>query len=107
MSVPDVGLSSLLGWTVLDSLYVFNGTLFVVTSDPDSIPEKKLLTSTGYGLYVTDGDKAERAKRAPTDQDIQVISPEQAQVIFNVNSASLLDGVSFLVTDPKQFLRHY
>lgn len=89
---------------MLDSLYIFNGTIFVVTSDPQSIPERKLLTSSGYEIW---NGPVERAKRLPSDQDIQVVTPEQAQQIFKRNSATLLDGASFLVTDPKQFINHY
>lgn len=100
----DADLSSILGWTILDSLYIFNGTMYIVTSNPDSIPARKSLTSSGIEFYNGPG---EPEKRLPTDKDIQIVSPEQARLIFNVNSASLLDGVSFLVTDPKQFISHY
>lgn len=42
----------------------------------------------------------------PTDQDLQVITPQQARDIFGPG-AGRLDGVTFMQTDPEQFLAHY
>ncbi|KAL5536741.1 hypothetical protein ACEPAF_564 [Sanghuangporus sanghuang] len=92
------------GWTALDKLYVFNGTMFVVTSTPEEIPEPKLLTSSGYEIF---NGPVERAKRKPSEKDIRIVTPEEARVIFGTQSAIRLDGVSFMNTDPKQFIKHY
>ncbi|THH05519.1 hypothetical protein EW145_g4737 [Phellinidium pouzarii] len=92
------------GWTVFDRLYLFEGTIFIVTSTPEAIPERKLITSSGYDIF---NEPEEIRKRLPSDKDIRVVTPAEAQRIFNTHSASHIDGASFLVTDPKQFITHY
>lgn len=43
------------GWTLFDNLYMFNGTLLVVSDeDRDSFPEKNMITSTGKKTTLTD-----------------------------------------------------
>jgi len=42
----------------------------------------------------------------PTDRELQVISPKRAREIFGPG-ASRLDGVTFMLTEPKQFMHHY
>lgn len=83
-----------------------NGTIFIITSDPKAIPKLRLITSSGYEIW---NGAVERAKRIPSDKDIQIISPEKAQLMFGSErrSATRIDGVNFLVTDPKQFITHY
>lgn len=88
----------------MDKLYLFNGTIFVITSKPKDFPELKLLTSSGYEVY---NGAVERAKRLPSDKDIRLVSPEEATRVFGTRSAIRLDGVSFMNTDPKQFISHY
>ena len=78
------------GWTVFDNLYLFNGTVFVVTDEPKNIPDRMLLTSTGHPIHNGPDDVA---KRTPTDKDIQIISPEKASQLFG-SYASRMDGVS-------------
>ncbi|THH08866.1 hypothetical protein EW145_g2425 [Phellinidium pouzarii] len=92
------------GWTIFDKLYAMNGTLFIVTSFPDIIPERKLLTSSGYEVF---NGEEEKRKRLPSDKDIQVISPKEAQRLFGTHEATHFDGVSFFVNDPRQFIAHY
>lgn len=92
------------GWTIFDRLYIFKGTIYVVTSKPETIPERKLITSSGYEIY---NELEEILKRLPTDKDIRIVKPAEAQRIFNTHTASRLTGASFLVTDPKQFVAHY
>ncbi|KAH8116523.1 hypothetical protein DFH11DRAFT_1506336, partial [Phellopilus nigrolimitatus] len=92
------------GWTVLDNLYVFGGTIFVVSSKPEDIPHPRYLTSSGYNIQ---NEPEEVRKRLPSDKDIRIVTPHEAQRIFNTHAASQLDGASFLVTDPKQFITHY
>lgn len=41
-----------LGFTMFDNLYSFNNTLFVVTSDPSSVPKPSLILSAGLPLSV-------------------------------------------------------
>ena len=81
-----------------------NGTMFVVSDAPALWPERRLMTSSGYGTYP---GPEEAAKRMPSDKDMQIITPERAQELFGTTSATNLDGVTFHVNDPKQFLSHY
>lgn len=40
------------GWTLFDNLYMFNGTLLVVSDEEESsFPEKRMITSTGKHNY--------------------------------------------------------
>jgi hypothetical protein len=39
------------GWTIFDSMYLFNGTWFLVTDNPSSIPLLRLMTSTGKEIW--------------------------------------------------------
>ena len=52
------------------------------------------------------GHRKEQEANIPTDRHFQVISPKQARNIFGPG-AGRLDGVTFMQTDPKQFLHHY
>jgi len=79
-----------IGWTIFDRLYLFNGTVFVVTDEPKKIPDRMLLTSTGYPIKNGPEDVA---KRTPTDEDMQIISPERAAELFG-SYASRMDGTS-------------
>lgn len=81
-----------------------NGTLFIVTSDPESWPKREAMTSSGYKKYP---GAEEAAKRKPTDKDMQILTPEAAQDLFRTDHATRLDGVSFHINDPDQFLAHY
>lgn len=94
------------GWTIFENLYTYNGTVFVVTSDPMSFPARKMMISSGYGIY--NGDEEYR-RRAPTDSDMQIVTPAEAQAIWgrDTRSATNLDGTSFICNDPVQFITHY
>jgi hypothetical protein len=52
------------------------------------------------------GHRKTKEANMPTDRDLQVISPKQARDIFGLG-AGRLDGVTFMQTDPMQFLHHY
>ena len=78
-------ITKTLGWTVFDKLYVLNGTIFVVTSSPEAIPETKFLTSSGYDIR---GGEEEVRKRLPTDKDIRIITPDDAQRLFGAQVQS-------------------
>ncbi|KAI6163429.1 hypothetical protein EDD17DRAFT_496283 [Pisolithus thermaeus] len=91
------------GWTIFDNLYVMNGTVFVVTDKPETIPPRKLLTSTG--IEIKNGPVMEAA-RVPTDREMRIISVAEARELFG-SGASLVDGVTWIVDDPPQFIPHY
>ncbi|KAL5492147.1 hypothetical protein ACEPAI_3594 [Sanghuangporus weigelae] len=111
------------GWTIFDRLYIYNGTIYIVTSSPESIPGLMYITSSGYDMH---NGREEVLKRRPTDKDIRVVSPSEAQHLFSpppqknqkqqgssssssssTNSIPRLSGVSFLNTDSTQFIAHY
>ncbi|KAI4517334.1 hypothetical protein K525DRAFT_211140 [Schizophyllum commune Loenen D] len=91
------------GWTVLDKLYIKNGTMYIVSDNRASIPDVKEVMSKG--IFVKNGPEEER-KRLPTSEDIQVISTREAKRLFGT-SAQIIDGVTWLVNDPPQFITHY
>ncbi|KIJ51221.1 hypothetical protein M422DRAFT_26647 [Sphaerobolus stellatus SS14] len=91
------------GWTVFENLYLFNGTIYIVTNEPQNIPDRMLLTSSGAWIFNEPKDVAERT---PTDADMQIITPEKAKEVFG-SYAAWLDGTSFISTDPDQFVHHY
>ena len=78
------------GWTIFDNLYVMNGTVFVVTDAPETIPPRKTLTSTGIELK---GDPELVKARLPTDREMRIISPEDAIELFG-SGATLIDGIT-------------
>jgi len=91
------------GWTIIDRLYILNGTYFAVTDKPQDFPPIRLMVSSGYEVH---NGAEEVAKREPTDKDMQIISTKQAKALFG-RYANRLDGVTFLNNDPPQFIQHY
>lgn len=39
------------GWTIIDDLYLLNGTFYIVTDHPSSVPLLRLMTSTGNEIW--------------------------------------------------------
>lgn len=78
------------GWTIFDKLYVLNGTLYIVSDQPDNVPDTSKMYSKG--LFIENGAEAEAA-RLPTDEDMQIISSAQAKRLFGTG-AQRIDGVS-------------
>ncbi|KAF7307660.1 hypothetical protein MKEN_01125800 [Mycena kentingensis (nom. inval.)] len=85
------------GWSIFDRLYIYKGVVFIVTDRPETIPELSAIYSKGIDIEV--GEEAEMA-RLPDDGDIRIISTAGAKTLFG-SGAGLLDGVSFLVNDPR------
>ena len=78
------------GWTIFDNLFLLNGTVFVVSDDPESVPDRKTITSTG--ITIQNGPEA-IAARLPTDREFRVITVDEAQDLFGT-SADLVDGTT-------------
>ncbi|OCF34056.1 hypothetical protein I316_04403 [Kwoniella heveanensis BCC8398] len=91
------------GWTIFDQLYLFNGTWFIVTDNPSSIPLLRLMVSTGNEIW---NDEESIKGREPTEKDMRIIFPSEANKLWG-QSASLVSGATFLINDPPQFLDHY
>lgn len=64
--------------------------MFIVTDKPETFPEIRLITSSGYKVY---NGAEEVAKREPSDRDMQVISTKEAKKLFG-RFANRLDGVT-------------
>ena len=95
----------LIGWSIFERLYIFKGTIYIVTNTPEDVPELKYITSSGSEIW--NGEEWVR-KRLPSSSDIQVITPSQAQVLFGrINAASRVPGATFLATEAPQFIKHY
>ena len=89
--VPDtVVVAHVPGWTILDRLYALNGTLYVVTDDPASVPDRNFVISNA--LRIANGP-IEAAKRIPTDKELRIISTVDAKTLFG-SGADVLDGVT-------------
>lgn len=103
-SVPQTKIiSHVPGWTLLDKMYVLNGTVYIVTDQPDIVPDRKFITSTGADI----GNSREEVQaRLPTDRDMRIISPEEAKKLFGTG-ANRVEGLTWLANDPRQFITHY
>ena len=67
-----------------------NGTVYVVIDDPEFVPDRNTITSTGVNI----GNGAEAiAARLPTDREFRVIMPDEARELFGT-SADLVDGTT-------------
>jgi hypothetical protein len=74
------------GWTVFQNLYIFSGTIYIVTSRPETLPPTRFMISNGLDLVL-------REENEPTNKTLSIVSPEEAKNLFGT-SASLLDGLS-------------
>ncbi|THH27706.1 hypothetical protein EUX98_g6483 [Antrodiella citrinella] len=99
------------GWTVFRNLYMSNGTLFIVSSQPpSSFPHINLITSTGLAALNTPENIA---ARIPTAEDMDFITPQQALDRWGPvqpqtrNRVWTVAGNTWLINDPSQFLDHY
>jgi hypothetical protein len=96
------------GWTIFRNLYMADGTLFIVTSNPESFPSIDLITSTGLPALATPESIAERM---PTDREMAVITPQEAhqrwggQSMMEINNVFPVEGSTVrLLTLPSGFL---
>lgn len=87
---PEHTTYSVAGWTVFDRLYILKGVPYIVTDEPDSIPDISFIYSKA--LFIENGAEAE-ASRLPSKEDIHIVSTKEAKRIFGL-SAQKLDGVS-------------
>lgn len=79
---------------MFDRLYFKNGTFYIVTDNPEEVPDMKLVISSGIPL--TSGP-ADDLKRLPTEKDMKIINPDDAQKLFGTR-AERLDGVTVRCT---------
>lgn len=67
-----------------------NGTVFIVTDEPKTVPDRWLMISTG--VNIDNGKEAEEA-RIPSDKEMRIISKKEAKILFGAQ-AEILDGVT-------------
>jgi hypothetical protein len=91
MCVLDVRLlmlTLLRGWTIFDKMYIYNGTVYLVSDDPDTFPDRKFMTSSGAIIEDQVFDV-----RMPTDKDMRIISTSAARKLFGTG-ANRVQGVT-------------
>lgn len=66
------------GWTLFRNVYMSNGTIFIVADENGrkTFPEIRMMTSTGLEA---DSTPENGARREPTDENMRIISPEEAK----------------------------
>jgi hypothetical protein len=107
--VLDVRLSMLTllrGWTIFDKMYIYNGTVYLVSDEPETFPDRKFMTSSGV-IIETDPETA--PTRMPTDNDMRIISTSAARKLFGTG-ANRVQGVTVCAfttlpeTSPSRYL---
>ncbi|CAK5284375.1 unnamed protein product [Mycena citricolor] len=96
-------LSHAPGWTIIDKMYIFKGIVYVVSDDPNTVPNKEDMYSKGIEIFP--GKEAEDS-RLPDETDLRIITRAEAKSLFGTG-AGIVDGVTFFVNDHPQFIRHY
>ncbi|WVW80851.1 hypothetical protein I302_102841 [Kwoniella bestiolae CBS 10118] len=90
------------GWTVMERLYIYNGSFYAVTDDPTQWPELRMMTSTGLPA---NSDPGNSQAREPKGDEIIFISPFEAMKLWGPRVWKM-DGMTFLFNDG-QFIDHY
>ncbi|PFH53395.1 hypothetical protein AMATHDRAFT_79208 [Amanita thiersii Skay4041] len=91
------------GWTIFDRLYIYKGIVYIVSDEPNQVPDLQFVYSKAH--FIENGPEKEAA-RLPTDEDIRLINRKEARKLFG-KAAQILDGVTLFVNDPPQFITHY
>ncbi|KAM6492022.1 Protein of unknown function (DUF563) domain containing protein [Amanita muscaria] len=106
--VTTTVLAHVHGFTVLENVYLKNGTLFIV--HPDSASLGKSDKAEGYpvrqNLISKIADMKSGVDDDPTDQDLMFISYSSARGTLGTFTQRI-SGVTVLLHDPVQFMRHY
>jgi hypothetical protein len=81
------------GWTIFDKMYIFNGTVYLVSDEPETFPDRKFMTSSGA---IIENTAESVAARMPTDKDLRIISTSAARKLFGTG-ANRIQGVTVRV----------
>jgi len=87
-------------------MYIYNGTVFLVSDEPGTFPDRKFITSTG--TIIDNGPEMARA-RLPTDNDTRIISTSEAKKHFG-NGANRIQGVAVrgaCIHSPRLYSKQY
>jgi hypothetical protein len=71
-------------------MYIYNGTVFLVSDEPEIFPGRKYISSSGIDI---DNSPEMVAARLPTDDDLRIISSSTARQLFGT-SANRIQGVT-------------
>jgi hypothetical protein len=83
-------LTLLPGWTIFDKMYIYNGTVYLVSDEPETFPDRKFMTSSGAIIEL---DPETVPGRMPTDKDMRIISTSAARKLFGTG-ANRIQGVT-------------
>ncbi|KAG6856928.1 hypothetical protein H0H87_012179 [Tephrocybe sp. NHM501043] len=86
------------GFTLLDNLYLWNGTFYLITSDVSKFPAVADMISVPREL-------AENVDLTPTQQEMQFLGGDDVESTLGKH-AIRIEGLSVIVYDPPQFLSH-
>jgi len=75
---------------MFDKMYILNGTVYLVSDEPETFPERRFMTSAGINIKNT---PEMVASRQPTDKDMRIISTAEAQKLFGAG-ANRVQGVT-------------
>ena len=81
-------LTLLRGWTIFDKMYIYNGTVYLVSDEPETFPDRKFMSSSGAII-----ENHNEAARMPTDKDMRIISTSAARKLFGTG-ANRIQGVT-------------
>ncbi|KAJ4001921.1 hypothetical protein F5050DRAFT_1559619 [Lentinula boryana] len=121
------------GWTILDSLYMHNGTYYIVTSNPPidppqtkydpaqssflNLPPPKAILSKGYDVYGARGGMGNEPMRVPDEQGLRYVSTAEFRDLFGIDLTAkeeveewrvhTVPGLTFILNDSPQFITHY
>lgn len=75
---------------MFDKMYILNGTVYLVSDEPETFPDRKFMTSTGINI---ENGPLKTAARLPTDKDMRIISTAEAKKLFGTG-ANRVQGVT-------------
>ncbi|KAF5392389.1 hypothetical protein D9757_001565 [Collybiopsis confluens] len=86
------------GFTILDNIYLRNGTFFIVTPDASGFPQRQALLSAPFDLGESD--------LTANSSHLQFIDPQMAMEKLGTSPVRI-DDFTVVLYDPKQFMTHY
>jgi len=75
---------------MFDRMYILNGTVYLVNDEPETLPDRKFMTSSGT---IIANDPKMVAARLPTDKDMRIINTATARKLFGTG-ANRVQGVT-------------
>ena len=75
---------------MFDKMYFLNGTVYLVSDEPETFPDRKFMTSSGINI---DNSPEMVLARLPTDKDMRIISTAEAKKLFGTG-ANRVQGVT-------------